>query len=133
MRAAYGMTTDAPKTRVEDEPSAATALRVRLAAEAAALDTLGRDILTFLAASVVVVPLSKSLKITPVLGFLLLGSAIGPYGLSIFSDSEADVELGDFGILFLLFIEGLQLSPARLERLGSFFDCGFSLGLLNNF
>ena len=41
------------------------------AAEAAALDTLGRDILTFLAASVVVVPLSKSLKITPVLGFLL--------------------------------------------------------------
>ena len=36
-------------------------------------------------------------------------------------EMKADVELGDFGILFLLFIEGLNLSPDRLKRLGAFF------------
>jgi len=96
-----------------------------------ALDTLGRDILTFLAASVVVVPVSRALKITPVLGFLALGCAIGPYGLEVFSDTEADIELGDFGILFLLFIEGLNLSDDRLQRLGSFFKLGAAQLLLS--
>jgi len=38
-----------------------------------ALDSLGNDLITFLAASVLVVPVSKVLKVTPVLGFLLLG------------------------------------------------------------
>ena len=97
------------------------------------LDALGRDLFTFLAASVIVVPISKQLGITPVLGFLALGCAIGPYGLELFSDSEADIELGDFGIVFLLFIEGLNLSSDRVQKLGSFFQLGlaqflFSIG-----
>ena len=88
------------------------------------------DIFTFLAASVLVVPLSRTLNITPVLGFLVLGCAIGPYGLSLFSNSEADTLLGDFGIVFLLFIEGLQLSPDRLQKLGGFFKLGLAQFLL---
>ena len=96
-----------------------------------ALDSLGHDLITFLAASVLVVPVSKFLKVTPVLGFLVLGCAIGPYGLGLFSNTEADLELGDFGILFLLFIEGLNLSPDRLEKLGSFFQLGVSQMLLS--
>jgi len=95
------------------------------------LDALGRDLFTFLAASVLVVPLSKYLNLTPVLGFLALGCAIGPYGLSLFSDSEADIELGDFGIVFLLFIEGLNLSTDRLQTLGSFFRLGLAQLLLS--
>jgi hypothetical protein len=77
---------------------------------------LGRDIFTFLIVSVIVVPLCKSFKITPVLGFLLVGCAIGPYGLHMFSNNEADIELGDFGILFLLFNEGLSLSPGEIAH-----------------
>jgi Kef-type K+ transport system membrane component KefB/voltage-gated potassium channel Kch len=86
--------------------------------------SLGRDVFTFLVVSVVVVPLFKALKITPVLGFLLAGCAIGPYGLQVFSNNEADLQLGDFGILFLLFNEGLSLSPERIKELGRFTGLG---------
>ena len=58
------------------------------------VDALGGDIFTFLAASVLVVPLSRLIDVTPVLGFLVLGCAIGPYGLGFFSNSEADLQLG---------------------------------------
>lgn len=100
-----------------------------------ALEALGQDIFTFLAVSVVVVPLCKSLKISPVLGFLAVGCAIGPYGFHLFSNTEADVELGDFGILFLLFNEGLSLSPERIKELGRFTGLGvfqllISIGLI---
>ena len=96
-----------------------------------AINALGNDILVFLAASVFVVPLSRYLNITPVLGFLALGCAIGPYGLGLFSNTEADVELGDFGILFLLFVEGLNLSPERIKKLGTFFSLGAAQLLLS--
>jgi len=97
---------------------------------AISLEALGSDIFTFLAASVLVVPLSRVLNVTPVLGFLVLGCAIGPFGLNFFSNSEADVQLGDFGIVFLLFIEGLQLSPDRIKKLGGFFQLGLAQFLL---
>ena len=123
--------------RLLDVPTAALvadAANTVMVAEAAtkmvSLDALGSDIFTFLAASVVVVPLSKYLNVTPVLGFLALGCAIGPYGLGLFSNSEADLQLGDFGIVFLLFIEGLQLSPDRLKKLGGFFQLGLAQFLL---
>ncbi len=86
--------------------------------------SIGRDVFTFLVVSVVVVPLCKSLKMTPVLGFLLAGCVIGPYGLHVFSNNEADLQLGDFGILFLLFNEGLSLSPERIKELGRFTGLG---------
>ena len=94
------------------------------------VDALGKDIFIFLAASVLVVPLSRFLNANSVLGFLILGCAIGPYGLGLFSNSEADLQLGDFGIVFLLFLEGLQLSPERLQKLGNFFRLGLSEFLL---
>ena len=106
-----------------------------IAADAAAdgsfisLDALGQDIFIFLTASVITVPLSRLLDVTPVLGFLAVGCAIGPFGFGLLSNSEADFQLGDFGIDFLLFIEGLQLSPDRLQKLGSFFKLGLLLGL----
>ena len=118
--------------------------------EEQAINSLGRDVLTFLAASVVVVPLARFLKvrgkkqffsvipinfscsshyflfpqITPVLIFLAFGLVLGPTGLNTFSNTEADLQLGDFGILFLLFSEGLNLSPERLRNLGAFYGLG---------
>lgn len=96
----------------------------------AALSSLGRDIFTFLAATVAVVPVSRLLGVTPVLGFLAAGCLLGPHGLQMFANSEADLELGDFGILFLLFTEGLNLSPDKIKELGSFYGLG-ALQLLN--
>ena len=108
-----------------------TATTLVAAAEATVnLDALGNDIFIFLAASVLVVPVCRQLNVTPVLGFLALGCAIGPYGLGLFGNSEADLQLGDLGIVFLLFIEGLQLSPDRLKKLGNFFQLGLAQFLL---
>ena len=94
------------------------------AADIDSFDALGHDIFVFLAASVFVVPVCKALKITPVLGFLAIGCLIGPFGAHLISNSEADIQLGDFGILFLLFNEGLSLSPERIKELGKFTGLG---------
>ena len=96
----------------------------RLETEVSALNDIGRDLVVFLAASVFVTPVSQLLGITPVLGFLLTGALIGPYGLDIFSNTEADVELGDFGIVFLLFAEGLNLSGEKIRSLAAYFPLG---------
>jgi len=90
------------------------------------LDSIGRDLLVFLAASVVVTPFSKALKITPILGYLILGAILGPHALNIFSNTKADVELGDFGILFLLFSEGLEVTSLRLKKLANYIPLGLA-------
>lgn len=60
---------------------------------------------------------------------------MGPYGLNFFSNTSADVQLGDFGILFLLFNEGLSLTPERIKELAKFTGLGvfqllFSIGMI---
>ena len=90
------------------------------------LSTLGRDVFIFLTASVVVTLAAKALKITPILGYLLAGAVLGPHGLDIFANTAADVELGDFGILFLLFSEGLEVSTSRLSQLTRYLPLGFA-------
>jgi Kef-type K+ transport system membrane component KefB len=95
-------------------------------ATAEVLGTLGMDILVFLAASVVVTTIANTLKITPILGYLGLGAILGPNGLDIFSNAQADVGLGDFGILFLLFSEGLEVTSARLRKLANYLPLGMA-------
>ena len=51
------------------------------------LDTLGRDILLFLSASVVVTLLSKAVNVTPILGYLVAGAVLGPHRLDIFANT----------------------------------------------
>jgi len=96
-----------------------------------ALNALGKDLFVFLAATVFVTPAARLLGITPVLGFLLIGGILGPYGLNVFSNTEADIELGDFGILFLLFAEGLNLSLDKIRNLAAFFPLGGAQLLLS--
>lgn len=88
------------------------------------INGLGHDILTFLLVTVVTLPLSRSLNVNPILSFLAAGCVLGPHGLQIFSNNEADLQLGDFGILFLLFNEGLSLSFERIDRLKQFGNLG---------
>ena len=104
--------------------------------EEIALNDIGYDLIIFLTISVVVAPLSTALGISPVLLYLLFGLVCGPHGFQILrGNEEVGFELGDFGILFLLFVEGLNLSPERLRELGSFFSLGatqllFSVGVI---
>jgi len=88
------------------------------------LESIGHDLLIFLTASVLVTPTCKVLKITPILGYLIAGCILGPHGLDVFSNSQADLELGDFGILFLLFSEGLEVSAERLRALANYLPLG---------
>ncbi len=84
-----------------------------------------REVIVFLLSAVLVVPLFRRLKTSPVLGYLLVGAIIGPFGLKAISDVEGARLLGEFGVIFLLFTIGLDLS---LERLGGMSRLIFGLG-----
>eukprot|EP00566_Odontella_aurita_P007367 CAMPEP_0113545448 /NCGR_PEP_ID=MMETSP0015_2-20120614/11266_1 /TAXON_ID=2838 /ORGANISM="Odontella" /LENGTH=740 /DNA_ID=CAMNT_0000445813 /DNA_START=579 /DNA_END=2802 /DNA_ORIENTATION=- /assembly_acc=CAM_ASM_000160 len=90
------------------------------------LESIGRDILVFLGVTVLVTPIAKAIKITPILGYLVMGAFLGPHGLDVFSNSQADVELGDFGVLFLLFSEGLEVTSSRLSLLTNYLPLSFA-------
>lgn len=68
----------------------------------------------FLGAAVVAVPIAKRLGLGSVLGYLAAGAAIGPWGLSMVSDVESILHFGEFGVVLLLFLIGLELQPSRL-------------------
>lgn len=93
--------------------------------QASTIAELGLDGLTFLGAVVLVVPLFKSIKVSPVLGFLLAGVLCDRFGL--FHDEENVAQLAELGVLFLLFEQGLELSFDRLRALAKF---AFVLGLI---
>jgi monovalent cation:proton antiporter-2 (CPA2) family protein len=70
--------------------------------------------LVFLLAAVISVPLSRRLGFGSVLGYLAAGIVIGPFGLSFVSDVEHILHFAELGVVFLLFVVGLELKPARL-------------------
>ncbi|KAG5189905.1 Sodium/hydrogen exchanger family-domain-containing protein [Tribonema minus] len=98
-----------------------------LEGEVTSLAALGADSLIFLAATVFLVPLSKKLNVSPVLGFLGAGLALGPHGFKLIRELRDLNALGELGITFLLFEQGLELSLDRLKALGKY---AFGLGTL---
>lgn len=72
------------------------------------------ETIVVLSAAVVAVPITKRLGLGSVVGFLAAGIAIGPYGLSFFSEPERILGFAELGVVFLLFVIGLELEPARL-------------------
>jgi len=70
--------------------------------------------LVLLASAVFVVVLFRSLNLPPVLGYLLVGAAIGPHALDLVPDSEEARHLAEFGVVFLMFSIGLEFSLPRL-------------------
>jgi len=75
------------------------------------------EIAILLAAMAIAPPLARWLGIGTVLGYLLGGIVLGPYGIrSVFTTSDAReiLELSEFGIVLLLFLIGLELRPRRL-------------------
>lgn len=72
------------------------------------------DALIFLIAAVIAVPLFRRLGLGAVLGYLAAGVVIGPHVLGFINDPASVLAASEFGVVMLLFIIGLELSPARL-------------------
>ncbi|HEX2209984.1 MAG TPA: monovalent cation:proton antiporter-2 (CPA2) family protein [Longimicrobium sp.] len=73
-----------------------------------------RPVLIILAAAIAVGSLFRRAKVSPVLGYLFAGVLIGPHALGLVRDVEAVEALAEFGVVFLLFAIGLELSIGRL-------------------
>ena len=72
----------------------------------------------YLAAAVVAVPIAKRLGLGSVLGYLIAGMVIGPFGLELIGQEGQDVmHFAEFGVVMMLFIIGLELQPALLWRM----------------
>jgi glutathione-regulated potassium-efflux system ancillary protein KefC len=74
-------------------------------------------IFVLLAAAVLLVPLFKWIGLGPILGYLAAGVLIGPYGLSLVSDSDLIHYVADFGIVMMLFLIGLEVDGSELWRM----------------
>ncbi|MCB1589561.1 MAG: monovalent cation:proton antiporter-2 (CPA2) family protein [Xanthomonadales bacterium] len=72
------------------------------------------NILILLAAAVIAVPIAKKLRLGAVLGYLVAGLVIGPFALGLIRTPEEVLELSELGVVMLLFVIGLELSPQRL-------------------
>jgi CPA2 family monovalent cation:H+ antiporter-2 len=88
-----------------------------------------REAILFLVTAGIVVPLFHRLRISPVLGFLGAGALLGPFGLGRFADAHPWLapftignrseiaHLAEFGVIFLMFMIGIELSWERLRVL----------------
>jgi len=72
------------------------------------------QIIVLLLAAVILVPLCTRLALGGVIGYLLAGLLVGPAVLGMVDDVESVVHLSEFGVVFLLFVIGLELRPSRL-------------------
>lgn len=101
-----------------------------------------KAVLIFLGTAGVAVPLFRRLKVSPVLGFLTAGIMLGPYGLGAaakeigwlsplaLGNVDEIAPVAEFGVVFLLFMIGLELSWQRLAVIGRLV---FGLGALQVF
>jgi len=72
----------------------------------------------FLAAAVLSVPVAKRLGLGSVLGYLIAGMVIGPFGIGLVGEEGQDVlHFAEFGVVMMLFLIGLELQPTMLWRL----------------
>ena len=98
-----------------------------------------KDVILFLATAGVIVPLFRRWRVSPILGFLGAGVVLGPFGLGALSDAfpwvgyftidnpDEVAQLAEFGVVFLLFMIGLELSWERLRLMRRFV---FGMGAL---
>jgi monovalent cation:proton antiporter-2 (CPA2) family protein len=83
--------------------------------------------LVYLVAGVLFVPVFRRLGLGAVLGYLVAGVVIGPWGLRLVAAPEAILHFAEFGVVLLLFLVGLELNPQRLWQMRkSIFGMGFA-------
>lgn len=71
----------------------------------------------FLASAAFIVPLASRFKLGSVIGYLLVGIGIGPFGFSLIGNANQIMQFSEFGIVMMLFLIGLELEPDMLWRL----------------
>ncbi|KJZ13840.1 potassium transporter [Marinomonas sp. S3726] len=71
----------------------------------------------FLTAAAISVPIAKKLGLGSVLGYLIAGIIIGPFGASLIHDIEEIMHFTEFGVVMMLFLVGLELKPSLLWQL----------------
>ncbi len=67
-----------------------------------------------LLAAVIAVPLAKRTRLGAVLGYLAAGALIGPSALNLIGNAEEIAHISELGVILMLFVIGLELSPQRL-------------------
>jgi glutathione-regulated potassium-efflux system ancillary protein KefC len=72
------------------------------------------EAMVYLAASVVFVPLASRFRLGSVLGYLIAGCVIGPWGLRLVRDVASIMHFAEFGVVLMLFLIGLELDLKRL-------------------
>jgi len=76
--------------------------------------TFLQESIIYLLAALIAVPISRKLGLGSVLGYLAAGICIGPYGFGFIKDAEHILHFAELGVVFLLFVIGLELRPSRL-------------------
>ncbi|WP_144640085.1 monovalent cation:proton antiporter-2 (CPA2) family protein [Bordetella genomosp. 13] len=72
------------------------------------------QVLTLLGAAVIAVPLFRKLGLGSVLGYLVAGLVIGPFGLGLIRDDGTLLHVAELGVVMFLFIIGLEMRPSHL-------------------
>jgi CPA2 family monovalent cation:H+ antiporter-2 len=73
--------------------------------------------LLYLLSAVMGVVLFRSLKLPPMLGYLVVGVVIGPNALALAQNSDGVRHLGEFGVVFLMFVIGLEFNLSKLRAM----------------
>lgn len=84
------------------------------------------DILALLLATVVVIPIFHKIRLGAILGYMTAGIILGPWGLGVITEVEDVRHLAEFGVIFLLFVLGIELKPDKLWQMRKMV---FGLGL----
>ncbi len=72
------------------------------------------NIVVYLSAAVIAVPIFTRLGLGSVLGYLIAGTVIGPWGLGLINNVDDILRFSEFGVVLLLFLIGLELDPKKL-------------------
>lgn len=81
------------------------------------METFLLQLFIFLASAAIAVPVAKKLGLGSVLGYLIAGIVIGPFGLSLIAEIEEVMHFTEFGVVMMLFLVGLELKPSLLWEL----------------
>ena len=79
--------------------------------------SLLREAVPMLGFALVFVLLFRRLGLGATLGYLVAGALVGPQLLNLVGDAEDKMSIAEIGIMLLLFLVGLELSPSRLWRM----------------
>ncbi len=75
------------------------------------------NIFVFLVAGCLVVPIAQRFRLGSVLGYLIAGVVIGPFGLSLIGQADKVMQVAQIGVIMMMFLIGMELEPAVLWRM----------------